>query len=729
MSARRRVALLGAGYIADWHARALASVAGVELVAVCDVALPRARELAAKHGVPGVHGSLEAMLAAERLDAVHVLLPPDRHEEAARALLEAGVDVLLEKPMAASAAGCEALVRQAAALGRKLGVGHNFLFAEPYERLRADLAAGRLGRIDHVAVTWHRELPQATHGPFDAWLLREPGNILLEVGSHAVAHLLDLCGPPSALRARASSPIELPGGRPFWRRWHLEADCGPAAVDLRLGFGPGFDEQTVHVRGTLAAATVDFVRNTYVLLEHRPLSDDLDRFAVTDAAGAALRQQARGTLTAYVLSKLKLRARGSPYGTSIARALDAFHGAPGPALDPRLAGRFGAQVIRTCEEALEAARLPAPPRPRPAPAVAVAPAAPPRILVLGGTGFIGRELVRQLVEAGHRVRLLVRSPGRLPPELRPPAVEALRGDLADPADVRRALEGIDAVYHLARADARGWAGWLRDEVEPTRRLGELAIEAGVRRFVYTGTIDSYYAGAGAGTITEATPLDPHIARRNLYARAKAASEAALGRLHEERGLPLVVLRPGVVIGRGGSPFHWGVGMWWHGAVCQTWGAGRHPLPLVLVEDVARALVAALDAPGLEGRSFNLVGPPLLSAQGYLDALDRAGGFTVQRHATPILRFFAADLAKWAVKVLVRHPERRLPSWRDWESRTQRATFDCGAAREALGWRPEGDREALIRRGIEAPLRDIFREGADRAPEPGPAAARDGGTGS
>src|ERR1700677_958369 len=74
-----RVALLGTGYIADWHAKALASIRNVELVAACDQKLERARALAAKFDVPRVYSSLHEMLAAEKLGSVHVLLPPDHH--------------------------------------------------------------------------------------------------------------------------------------------------------------------------------------------------------------------------------------------------------------------------------------------------------------------------------------------------------------------------------------------------------------------------------------------------------------------------------------------------------------------------------------------------------------------------------------------------------------------------------------------------------------------------
>src|ERR1700723_3261022 len=92
----RRVALVGAGYIADWHAKCLASVAGVELVAVCDPLLSRAQSLAERFGIAKTFSSLEAMLSEEKLDAVHILIPPDRHFGAARAAMESGVSVLLE---------------------------------------------------------------------------------------------------------------------------------------------------------------------------------------------------------------------------------------------------------------------------------------------------------------------------------------------------------------------------------------------------------------------------------------------------------------------------------------------------------------------------------------------------------------------------------------------------------------------------------------------------------
>jgi nucleoside-diphosphate-sugar epimerase len=148
-------------------------------------------------------------------------------------------------------------------------------------------------------------------------------------------------------------------------------------------------------------------------------------------------------------------------------------------------------------------------------------------------------------------------------------------------------------------------------------------------------------------------------------------------------------------------------MWWNDAVCQIWGEGKNKLALVLVEDVVSGLIAAMESPAIEGRSFNLVGDPILTAQDYLDELDRAGGMKIQRHATSIASFYREDLLKWIVKVAVRHTDRQMPSYRDWESRTGRAVFDCSSAKTMLGWKPVEHRDELVRQGIKEPLREYL----------------------
>ncbi|HUP08746.1 MAG TPA: NAD-dependent epimerase/dehydratase family protein [Caldimonas sp.] len=697
-----RVALLGAGYILQAHARSLAHLPGVQTTAVCDLALERARDAAAAYGIPDAFGSLDDMLAADVCDAVHVLLPPSAHFSAARRILESGRSVFLEKPMAPDVADCEALVEIAGSRGLKLGVNHNFLFLSGYEALRRDVRSGRLGPLDHVVGEWLYELGLLQSGPFRNWMLEAEGNLVFELAPHLAAFVIDLVGLPESLTAVASHPLDIPGAQRVWRHWDAAGQHGRTSLALHLSLTPGQPVRRVQVRGLGGAAQLDFERNVYLREQtvsnsavFGPLFDALSQ--ASSATGQALRNFAiavRGTLRKAPQSNVFLQ--------SIHRSIAAFH-APGD-LDERLQGRFGVQVMRLCDRIVassgvsrrRAAASPADAMPRPA--------ARPTVLVVGGTGFIGRRLVAALAQRGYGVRVLSRSAEAARAMLGDMPVEVVQGSHDEPAALARALDGIEVVYHLAKAEGKRWDDYVRHDIEPTRRLAEAALTHGVRRFIYTGTIDSYASADARDVIDGSTPVDAQIESRNHYARSKAACEALLLELHRTRGLPVVVLRPGVVIGTGSPPAHWGVGMFHSPTRVQFWGDGRAPVPFVLVDDVADALVRAMLVPDIEGRAFLVTDAPLLSARDYVHEVERASGLRIDARPTPIWRFFALDVLKEAAKHAIRHPNRRRPSYRDWACRSHRARYDNRQTREVLGWAPAGTREAVVSHGIDAAVR-------------------------
>lgn len=332
----------------------------------------------------------------------------------------------------------------------------------------------------------------------------------------------------------------------------------------------------------------------------------------------------------------------------------------------------------------------------------------PTVLVVGGAGFIGRHLVKALVARGVAVRVLSRNSAAARLALAGLPVDLVQGAHDDRAVLDRALDGIETVYHLAKSDGQRWEDYLRGDVEPTRVLAEAALAHKVKRFIYTGTIDSYFSARADDVIDSDSPLDSRLASRNLYARSKAACEEILLKMHREDGLPLVIFRPGVVIGEGNPPAHWGIGIFHSDTRAQLWGEGVTKLPLVLVEDVAEGLALGMTAPSIEGQAFLLTDEPLLSAQEYVQEVSRASGTQISAPPTPIWRFFAYDLAKELVKHLVRHPNRRVPSYRDWNCRAHRARYDSSKTRSVLGWKPAGTREAMVSRGIVAAVRQYYR---------------------
>ena len=97
-----RVAILGGGFISEFHLRSLATVPGARVVAVCDVDIGKARCLAERWGIDGAFSSVGEMLGKCPIDVVHVLTPPPQHAQCVLQCLEAGVDVFLEKPVVTS---------------------------------------------------------------------------------------------------------------------------------------------------------------------------------------------------------------------------------------------------------------------------------------------------------------------------------------------------------------------------------------------------------------------------------------------------------------------------------------------------------------------------------------------------------------------------------------------------------------------------------------------------
>jgi predicted dehydrogenase/nucleoside-diphosphate-sugar epimerase len=688
MTQTLRIGLIGAGYIADWHAEAVRALPGLALAAVHDADEGAAARFARARGL-AVAPALAAL--APLCDAVHVLTPPASHEALAVEALGLGLHVLVEKPMALSAAGVERIAAAARAAGRQAGVMHNFLGLPSHARLRRLVAEGTLGRLLDLRVDWALPFPPLQSGPYGVWPLREAGNLLWEVGPHPLSFAVDLLGPLEVLHLEAGQMRDIPGLGPRPQAYRLLARAGQVEVTVALSFAQTHEERALSLRGSSGIARLDYGRDRLTVardnaagLVANPLRRGLS--VAAQEAGQSLRLAAR---------ELASLNRRTPYGESFRGALAGFYGG---LREGRTDPRFGPDAAMAVARAIEAAvaRLPAP-APRPLRAVPPAPA--PRIAVIGGTGYIGRALVRELARRGEGVRVLSRGGGGVFADL--PGVETVAAPLSDEEALVRALDGMEAVVNLARSTEGDWAAALAGEVATTLRIGRAAARAGAGRLVHAGTIASYDLSDPLADITEDTPFGP-MAHRNLYARAKAEGEAGLRALAADRGLALVLARPGIVVGGDGPLQHWGLGRWHGAGAVRLWNRGTNPLPFVLVDDVADGLIRMARMPEAVGESFNLVGPPMLSARDWFDAIAARTGARIRVAPGSPLLFWAADAAKGVLKArLLGRAGARGDSLADWRSRGHLARFDTVRARARLGWRPEADREAFLDRAIDA----------------------------
>ncbi|MBE2248331.1 MAG: NAD-dependent epimerase/dehydratase family protein [Myxococcus sp.] len=271
-----------------------------------------------------------------------------------------------------------------------------------------------------------------------------------------------------------------------------------------------------------------------------------------------------------------------------------------------------------------------------------------KVLVTGGTGFLGTHLVPLLLEAGHSVRCLGRTK---PPAAWAGKVEYLQADLKDPEAVKKAIVGIDALVHLA--------GLVSFKNEDSRKMYELHVDATrelLKALIASGQKPRVVLVSTSGTVavsktervgTEADDYPIETVGRWPYYMSKIYEEKLSLELCKKHDLPLVVLNPSLLMGPGDDRLSstWTVVKFLQRDIPAMPGGG---MSFVDVRDVAKAAVAALTKGELYGRHLMGVN---LSMTDFFKRLERLTGVPAPRLKLPkevnILGAYALEaFAKW-----------------------------------------------------------------------------------
>lgn len=228
------------------------------------------------------------------------------------------------------------------------------------------------------------------------------------------------------------------------------------------------------------------------------------------------------------------------------------------------------------------------------------------VLILGGTGFVGRSVCEKLVErsggADGRITVPSRRPQRAQHLRTLPTVELIESDVHDAAELTRLLDGCDAVINLIAILHGSEADFQRVHVELPRRLAAACLSSGVKRVVHVSAL-----GAAADAPSK-------------YLRSKAAGEAAL----RAAGLDLTVLRPSVIFGEHDRFLNLFARLQALAPVMPLAAATARFQP-VWVEDVATAIVASLDDRSSIGQTVECGGPAVYTLEQLVRFAGRCAG--------------------------------------------------------------------------------------------------------
>ena len=676
-----RVGLVGAGYISEFHIRALRRLSNVSIIGIADLNISRARAVAERFGIPRSFPSLREM-AAEGLDVVHVLTPPASHAEVAIEALGYGCHVLVEKPLATNVEDCDRIASAASAANRRVCVDHSLLYDFFVARALNLVRGGAVGHPIAADYFCSSAYPPYRGGPLPAQY-HDGGYPFRDVGVHALYLIDAFLGKIQKVDAEFATQ----GGDPnlLYDEWRAIVKCERGTGHAHLSWNVLPKQHLLMIQGTRGVLRADLVSMTITLKKNTPLPKVVERALLGINEGFRILTQVPINSIQFVRKKILQYHGLQMLVAEFYRTLSTGEPTPVPVEKARPIVEWIDHMARGADEAkckfLE--RFPK--------------SLSARVLVTGASGFIGRNLVRRLLREGERIRIFVR---REPPSewLKDPNIEICIGDLGDPEAVDRAVAGVDIVYHVGGTMKGGSHDFERGIVVGTRNVVESALRHGVKKMVYVSSLSVLWNSVARKNqkITEDWPLEPNPKKRGDYSQTKREAEELVVDAVREKGLPAVILRPGKVIGPESGLLSLDIALR-KGSRLLILGDGSRVPPLVYLDDVVDAIVRAEKSDSFDGSTFHIVDSNGLSqneiAKQYLGTVLSEGRIS---HLPVALFYGLALLVEVLSKVLKRPAPLSIYKLR---SLLAPLSFDCSAAEKRLGWRPT----VGIRAGLQETL--------------------------
>ncbi len=672
------VAFIGCGNIAHVHMRFLLK-AGYKVDAICDSSQIRGDLFAEKYGIGQKFTSIDRLFEIAKPRIVHILTPPHTHYQLIISALKAGCNVLVEKPLCQTLSEYQEIASLAAERGLLVTVDHTRVYNPMIVEVRSRIKSGEFGKIIRMEYSYDDpSIVKSENGDgyrwakgTPAWFASVRGGVLTDLLPHPLSVFLSF---DDQLKVKHIQASTLPGGvieeltvmmqsaavnaqmslslnqRPLKNIFTVYCDKGSVQVDLRGMYSvyqpdrrlPGIVSRAIVSLSTAWQITSGFLVNVMRLL-----------------TGKAHTYDGLGEIITNFYEMVGAGKVGEVSYINAGRVMGL--------VENILCSTIG--IIDKTSISEESGAI----------ALATQPA---EFLVLGGTGFIGRKIVKGLIDSGKTVRVFCRKSSNV--KSLPKSVDLAYGDMKNAASILAALSGVKTIIHCAAAMSGDWAEYYESTVQGTGNLLEAIKNSQVDRFVYISSLGvlDYNTLSNGSRVDESSQVEAYPADRGFYTRAKVEAEQLVKAFSEQNNqVNTIILRPGLVYGQESNNNLQNCGLLLDKFLL-VFGMGGRQLGLNYVDNLARAVVLAGETKIANGSIIQIVDPEQPTVSEIIKKHNELGGQKVIPVYVPI---FVWKFLFLIVDVLLLLKSKKLGTFRyRFASNSKKLVYQSDNAEQMLG---------------------------------------------
>jgi len=557
------------------------------------------------------------------------------------------------------------------------------------------IRSGRLGEVIHVESHYglNTRIPAFHQYPSPnvlPWLYDLPGGVFHDFMPHPLYVLLEYIGKPKQVKAVDRSHGVLPHGLSDELRLLIDGERAFGTVTFSFAALPHL--HFVRVHGTKMVVEVDFNTMATVIHPKSPLPKAAQKVMYNLSDGWQRFRCTVSNVVQFVSGKLK------PYqGMEV--LIQRFYKAIEQNQLPPVSQEQALAVIETMDEIWRQVKI------KPFDFAPIVPQHPPfsvrhpeKVLVTGANGFLGRRLVELLISEGYAVRALVRKLSDVE-SLNRLGVEIFWGDVADPVSLQESFQGVQVVVHAAAGTSGSLLDCERGTLQGTDNVLKLCEASQIRKLVYISSCSVYGVAnyRNGQLVTEDSALEQFPERRGNYSASKQQAEQLVVQASEKKKFPIVILRPGTIMGPGGELFTPMFGFDLMGKVFVVIGNGKFVLPFVYLDNVAEAVIESIRNKNADNQIFNVVDQERIDKKEYMRQVIRVVHPSARVIYFPyVLLYLVVWLQEFLFKKMGRNPI--LTRYRLTASQKP-ILYDNSKIRTVLGWKPRVSMEEAIDRMV------------------------------